>query len=102
MGVPFYLKVIHYWPNKLFPSHIFFSSVPYFKLPSNFIRSPFDPSKMLMKRVIAIEGDWIKTRDNKRIFGIPPNYLWVEGDNEEDKEDSNAYGPVSLKSKLHK
>ena len=61
-------------------------------------RSPQDPEKIVIKRVIAIQGDMV--------FPLPPHptepiiiqwgQLWVEGDNEDKSKtkDSNWYGPI--------
>ena len=87
--------------------------------------SPKDPERMIVKRVIAVEGDFVRRRDGfsssgddpiKRTvtgaFGevvgiletgwqqIPQGHIWVEGDHGEEQGrwtwDSNAYGPVRL------
>ena len=59
--------------------------------------SPKDPSDHLIKRVIAVEGDNVKSkRDYKEaIVKIPQGHIWVEGDNKKNTVDSNEYGPVS-------
>lgn len=61
------------------------------------LRSPEDPNKILVKRILGIGGDEIKTRGQypKQICKIPPNHLWVEGDNLH-SVDSNNFGPVSV------
>jgi len=59
--------------------------------------SPKDPSDHLIKRIIAVEGDNVKTkRDYKEsVVNIPQGHIWVEGDNKKNTVDSNEYGPVS-------
>ena len=59
--------------------------------------SPKDPSDQLIKRVIAVEGNNVKSkRDYKEaIVKIPHGHIWVEGDNKKNTVDSNEYGPVS-------
>jgi mitochondrial inner membrane protease subunit 2 len=60
-------------------------------------RSPEDPEKVLVKRILGIGGDEIKTKGQypRDICKIPPNHLWVEGDNVH-SIDSNHFGPVSV------
>lgn len=65
-------------------------------------RSPDDPEKSLVKRIIALEGDLVKPRPNSRSRGqmikIPKGHCWVEGDNWKSSRDSNSFGPVSPSS----
>jgi signal peptidase I len=45
------------------------------------IRSPIDPKILLVKRVVALEGDIVKTLPpypDKEVM-IPPGHVWVEG-----------------------
>jgi len=58
--------------------------------------SPKDPEEFLIKRLIAMEGDVIRTegRYSKPVVRIPPGQLWVEGDNWGNSIDSNKYGTV--------
>jgi inner membrane protease subunit 2 len=75
-------------------------------------RSPTDPQKTCIKRVLAIEGDRIIPRrndiyyytdknedlfqnDDLKEVTIPRGYCWVEGDNAAHSKDSNSYGAVS-------
>ena len=63
-------------------------------------RSPFDPSHLAVKRVIALEGDRVATKSPYPfpIEDIPKGHVWVEGDHPESARrsgDSNYYGPVS-------
>eukprot|EP00092_Neocalanus_flemingeri_P049818 GFUD01057376.1.p1 GENE.GFUD01057376.1~~GFUD01057376.1.p1 ORF type:complete len:227 (+),score=73.53 GFUD01057376.1:1466-2146(+) len=69
----------------------------------NFVRgdlvvynSPKDPYEYLIKRLIAAEGDTIKTggRYSQPAVRIPQGHIWVEGDNWNNSVDSNKYGPV--------
>lgn len=90
--------------------------------------TPHKPETMAIKRVIALEGDWIqldwrrRDRDEKEGDGktaviwdavgedrvcevgrrrvkVPVGHVWVEGDNMRKSRDSNGYGPVS--TRLH-
>uniref|UniRef100_A0A803Y4T5 Mitochondrial inner membrane protease subunit 2 n=1 Tax=Meleagris gallopavo TaxID=9103 RepID=A0A803Y4T5_MELGA len=51
----------------------------------------------IIKRVIALEGDIIKTIGYKKKYvKVPHGHIWVEGDHHGHSFDSNAFGPVSL------
>lgn len=60
--------------------------------------SPLNPNRILIKRVLAKEGDTITPRPTssypKNEVEIPTNHLWVEGDNIH-SIDSNDFGPIS-------
>jgi inner membrane protease subunit 2 len=59
------------------------------------LHSPTTPSEMVLKRVIALGGDWVRRRDGDQNFvRVPTGYVWVEGDNERFSNDSNTYGAV--------
>ncbi|XP_039618073.1 mitochondrial inner membrane protease subunit 2 [Polypterus senegalus] len=59
--------------------------------------SPKDPQQKIIKRVIALEGDIVKTRGYKnRHVKIPGGHFWIEGDHYGHSFDSNNFGPVSL------
>ncbi|KAL8771630.1 MAG: hypothetical protein Q9194_004846 [Teloschistes cf. exilis] len=70
-------------------------------------RSPLDPEKVVLKRVIAVEGDVVHTRapcpvDKQE---IPIGHVWVEGEHPEGSRwsyDSNSYGPVCTPSKAQR
>lgn len=86
---------------------------------------PHKPEMLGIKRVIALEGDWVtldykrRPKDSiegptaagqvwdaigeqkkfgvgKRRWKVPLGHVWVEGDNADMSKDSNDYGPVSL------
>lgn len=59
--------------------------------------SPNHPSEVLVKRIIALEGETIKTLSYKtRYVTIPKGHCWIEGDNHAQSLDSNYFGPVSV------
>ncbi|KAG8439774.1 hypothetical protein GDO86_005805 [Hymenochirus boettgeri] len=59
-------------------------------------RSPKNPEQKIIKRVIALEGDIVKTRGHKKSYiKVPRGHMWVEGDHHGHSFDSNAFGPVS-------
>jgi inner membrane protease subunit 2 len=62
------------------------------------LRSPTEPEKVLVKRVVGTAGDEILTRGSypKKTCRVPTNHLWVEGDNASQSIDSNTFGPVSI------
>ncbi|PPQ67808.1 hypothetical protein CVT26_007055 [Gymnopilus dilepis] len=69
------------------------------------LRSPEDPGRVLIKRIIAMEGDIVQTLPpypDKEVR-IPEGYVWVEGDEHFLSADSNRFGPVPralIQSKL--
>ncbi|XP_037692287.1 mitochondrial inner membrane protease subunit 2 isoform X1 [Choloepus didactylus] len=59
--------------------------------------SPKNPEQKIIKRVIALEGDIVKTTGHKnRYVRVPRGHIWVEGDHHGHSFDSNSFGPVSL------
>ncbi|KAL0480700.1 mitochondrial inner membrane protease subunit 2, partial [Acrasis kona] len=76
------------------------------------IRSPTDPQKTVIKRIIAVENETIIPREDKiyvykknhvpfmeeEPILIPKGHCWVEGDNAASSTDSNSFGaiPVAL------
>ncbi|KAH9394622.1 Mitochondrial inner membrane protease subunit 2 [Tyrophagus putrescentiae] len=60
--------------------------------------SPKNPSVIIIKRVIALEGDTVITRENLKFesIKIPRGHCWVEGDNHLKSMDSNVFGPVAV------
>ncbi|CAB0012520.1 unnamed protein product [Nesidiocoris tenuis] len=59
--------------------------------------SPRDKDQKLIKRVIALEGDTVKTLTYKHSsVTIPVGHCWVEGDNASNSMDSNLFGPIAL------
>ncbi|KAG6038382.1 hypothetical protein E4U41_004222 [Claviceps citrina] len=60
--------------------------------------SPVHPEVTAVKRVVALEGDVVKTRQPYPIstVKVPQGHVWVEGDGRPGTSlDSNTYGPVS-------
>ncbi|CAB1322839.1 unnamed protein product [Coregonus sp. 'balchen'] len=58
--------------------------------------SPKNPQQKIIKRVIAREGDFIKTLGYKnRYLRVPDCHFWIEGDHQGHGLDSNSFGPVS-------
>lgn len=59
--------------------------------------SPKDPGQKIIKRIIALEGDFIRTLGYKsRYVRIPEGHCWVEGDHTGHSLDSNFFGPVAV------
>lgn len=44
-------------------------------------RSPRNHREMVVKRLIALPGDWIQVPEKQEIRQIPQGHCWVEGDN---------------------
>ncbi|ESO13038.1 hypothetical protein HELRODRAFT_93614 [Helobdella robusta] len=58
---------------------------------------PSDPKQKILKRIIALEGDIVRTINYKeKHITVPKGYCWVEGDNHKQSLDSNIFGPVPL------
>ncbi|XP_064200891.1 mitochondrial inner membrane protease subunit 2 isoform X2 [Anguilla rostrata] len=61
------------------------------------VLSPKNPQQKIIKRVIALEGDLIRTMGYKnRYVKVPDGHFWIEGDHHGHSLDSNSFGPVSL------
>ncbi|XP_011664218.2 mitochondrial inner membrane protease subunit 2 [Strongylocentrotus purpuratus] len=59
--------------------------------------SPHHPREVLIKRVIALEGDTIRTLGYKnRYVTVPEGHCWLEGDHRVVSLDSNYFGPIAL------
>ncbi|KAJ4467553.1 peptidase S24/S26A/S26B/S26C [Lentinula aciculospora] len=60
--------------------------------------SPEDPNRVLVKRIIALAGDRVKTLPpypDPEIV-VPQGQAWIEGDEPFHSDDSNRFGPVPL------
>ncbi|XP_020774810.1 mitochondrial inner membrane protease subunit 2 isoform X1 [Boleophthalmus pectinirostris] len=59
--------------------------------------SPRNPQQKIIKRVIGLEGDFIRTLGYKnRYVKVPDGHFWIEGDHHGHSLDSNSFGPVSV------
>jgi signal peptidase I len=61
-------------------------------------RSPLDPERQAIKRIIGLEGDVIRTRHPypQKIIVVPKGQIWVEGDEAFHSLDSNTFGPIPI------
>ena len=59
------------------------------------LRSVQHPERLLLKRLTALEGDWVVTSRGDYVH-VPRGHCWVEGDNRSDSIDSNSFGAVPL------
>jgi len=62
--------------------------------------APSDPEKLVIKRIVALEGDRVRTKAPYPfpLADVPVGHVWVEGEHPMSRErslDSNYYGPVS-------
>eukprot|EP00249_Psilotum_nudum_P008649 c21422_g1_i1 orf=268-786(-) len=60
------------------------------------LRSPEEPNEWLVKRLIALQGDWINVPGSYEILQVPKGRCWVEGDNGKQSLDSKTFGPIPL------
>ncbi|KAI9807423.1 MAG: hypothetical protein M1833_000168 [Piccolia ochrophora] len=60
--------------------------------------SPQDPEKEVVKRIVAVEGDTVRTRPPYPFptAEVPVGCVWVEGDDRSRSIDSNDYGPIAI------
>lgn len=60
-------------------------------------KSPLNPEKLSVKRVVGLDGDKIATKlpFPKEYSIVLRNHIWVEGDNTFHSIDSNLFGAVS-------
>lgn len=61
--------------------------------------SPRNPNETIIKRVIGIEGDVVKSQKSKSSEYVrkvvPKGYYWIEGDHKGHTYDSTSFGPIS-------
>lgn len=60
------------------------------------VRSPEEPNQWMVKRLIALQGDWINVPGSYEILQIPRGRCWVEGDNGHVSLDSRTFGPIPM------
>lgn len=60
-------------------------------------KSPRDPSLLMIKRIIGVEGDRVRTlpRCNDDYVSVPKGHVWVEGDHHH-SFDSSHFGPIPV------
>ncbi|KAJ7597710.1 signal peptidase [Mycena floridula] len=62
------------------------------------VRNPENARHRLIKRIIAMEGDSVRTLPPypEPIVKVPQGHIWIEGDETFHSGDSNRFGPVPL------
>ena len=61
------------------------------------LTSPTNPDQKIIKRIIGLEGDKVRTLSYKnRNIKVPKGHCWVEGDHHGQSLDSNLFGPVAM------
>lgn len=60
--------------------------------------NPYKPKALTTKRIVGLPGDLVHTRPPfpESYVRVPPGHVWVEGDGEH-TQDSNTYGPISIR-----
>lgn len=61
-------------------------------------RCPYDPDKMICKRIAAVATDDVVINPRSfypSVVRIPRGHVWLAGDNPDQSTDSRSYGPVS-------
>nr|XP_027086277.1 mitochondrial inner membrane protease subunit 1-like isoform X2 [Coffea arabica] len=56
------------------------------------IRSPEEPRKVVIKRIVGVEGDAVGNEEATAV--VPKGHIWIEGDNKHNSRDSRQFGPV--------
>ena len=63
------------------------------------IKDPSKTGELVLRKVIAEQGEWVQRKDNGGIIRIPHNHLWVEAVNPDPTQvtsDSiSDFGPIS-------
>ncbi|KNB43238.1 mitochondrial inner membrane protease [Blastocystis sp. subtype 4] len=59
------------------------------------LKSPQDPTRYLVKRIVGLPGDWLQIEGNK-LIEIEKGHCWVEGDNYKNSIDSYRFGQIPL------
>jgi len=59
-------------------------------------KSPRERHSLIIKRIVAREGDMVYPRNGGAPITIPRGHCWVEGDNADLSVDSNDYGPIPM------
>jgi len=61
------------------------------------LTSPSNPGQQIIKRIVALEGDRVRTRTYKEAYvQVPKGHCWLEGDRHDCSIDSNMFGPVPV------
>ncbi|KAL5629920.1 hypothetical protein BROUX41_001526 [Berkeleyomyces rouxiae] len=62
-------------------------------------RSPTNPERIAVKRIVGVESDLVVTKKPYPFpyTVVPAGHVWVEGDNSNNTLDSNTYGPISIR-----
>ena len=55
-------------------------------------RCPYDRRLDICKRVVGVEGDTVM--HGRKQVHIPQGYIWIEGDNKSNSNDSRQYGAI--------
>ncbi|XP_059289248.1 mitochondrial ATP-independent inner membrane protease subunit 1a-like [Lycium ferocissimum] len=64
------------------------------------VRSPENPRKIVIKRLIGMGGDTVRyvvdhgSNDKEHTVVVPDGHVWIEGDNKFNTNDSRKFGPV--------
>eukprot|EP00793_Prasinoderma_coloniale_P006899 PRCOL_00001730-RA len=54
------------------------------------VRSPERPREVRLRRVLALEGDWVATPGRDDVVRVPRGHCWVESDEESERWEMDA------------
>ena len=60
------------------------------------ISDPYASNKTHLRRVLGVDSEWVKRKDDGGFIRIPRCHVWIETDSKKNENDSIAkYGPLT-------